>query len=154
MAAEKWRRRAIFATSVTLRSSVGAASLASTLGFANISRGGTISSGVPAGTLALTMGVTTGGTNFAGTANAGTIGLLDLSKNRLRLPHAGRAIGGDTIGFGTLTANHNGSAGDVVLGHSAGSGEIGLNVNGTFFILQWPTAGGTVVCVPYAAGVA
>jgi len=145
---EKWRKRGVFATSVTIKNKGASGGLRSLQGFLNNSNGGTITAaggGVAAGTLCLTLN---------GTSVAGTQALLDLTANRLRIPSAGRGIGGVTVGWGTASPTQNGSAGDIVTGFVAGSGQVGLNINGTFFILEWPTAGGAVVAVPYEVGVA
>jgi len=142
---EKWRKRGVFATSVTIKNKGSSAGVKSLQGFINNSNGGTFTTGVAAGTLAMTLN---------GTSVAGTQALLDLTAHRLRIPSAGRAVGGDTVGFGTNCGAGNGSAGDIVTGFTAGSGEIAVNINGTVFVLEWPTGGGAVVCVPYAAGVA
>lgn len=145
MAVEKWRRRAVFATSVGIKNAGGSGGNRSIQGFINNSNGGTITSGVAAGTLCLTLD---------GTSVAGTQALLDLTAHRLRIPSAGRAIGGVTIGWGTAAATQNGSAGDIVTGYDGASAYLGINIGGTLHVLQWAIAGSTVYANPYAVGVA
>lgn len=146
MASEKWRRRADFMRSMSLRGNTQSQVPAARMGFINSYNGGVVGgTGVTAGTLSLTVD---------GTSVAGTIGLLDLSTNRLRIPSAGRAIGGNTSGFGTA-ANAGGSVGDIVTGFTGASAMIGFNIGGTLFVLQFGTvANSTVVSYPYGAGVA
>src|SRR3990167_2938065 len=98
---EKWRKRGVFATSVTIKNKGSSAGVKSLQGFINNSNGGTFTTGVAAGTLAMTLN---------GTSVAGTQALLDLTAHRLRIPSAGRAVGGDTVGFGTNCGAGNGSA--------------------------------------------
>ena len=135
MAVEKWRRRAVFATSVGIKNAGGSGGNRSIQGLINNSNGGTITSGVAAGTLALTLD---------GTSVAGTQALLDLTAHRLRIPSVGRSIGGDTIGFGTAAATLNGSAGDIATGFTGASAQLLLNIGGTAYVLQWQR-----LAVPY-----
>lgn len=145
MAVNKYRRRVAVDTSITIRGNKTGVTPSAMVGLINSYGGGTISNAVAAGTLALTIN---------GTAPAGTVGLLDLSANRLRIPSAGRSIGGNTIGFGTSSPTLNGSAGDIATGFTGASAQLLLNIGGTAYVLQWATAGSTVFAYPYAPGVA
>lgn len=146
---EKFRKRAVFVTSVSIKNKNGSGGFRSLQGFLNNSNGGTMTTGIAAGTMVMTLN---------GTSVAGTQALLDLTAHRLRIPSAGREIGGNTVGFGTNCGAGNGSAGDIVTGFVAGSAQLGININGTMYVLQWPTnpsgAAGSVSVNSFAAGVA
>jgi hypothetical protein len=129
MAVERWNRRAIFTTSVGIRQSGGSVVNANITGFIN-----------NAGTL----GLTQSGTSFAGTA-----ALLDLTRHRLRVPTYGTALGTATGAFGPLLG---GSEGQIRVGYTAASAQLGLVIGGTVFVLNFATAGGAVSAIASPAG--
>ena len=133
MAGNIWkeRRRGQFSKSVGIRDSSTSVN-PTVLGFIN--KGGTLAP-----------------TTSPGTQVAGTSFLLDMTRTRMRLPAQATAVGTATVRFGTA-AGLGGSVGDVLLGFTAASAQLGVVIAGTVYTIQWPTAGGTPVVTANAAG--
>ena len=129
MAAEKWRRRGTFASSISIKDNSGSAT-PTVLGLLN--NRGTI---VP----------TTDGT---GPSTSGTV-LFDLGLGRLRLPIQATAVGTASAGVGT---NNGGSAGAVKLGFSATQAMLAVSIGGTVYQMAWNQAGGSIHVTANPAG--
>lgn len=130
MAAEKWRRRGVFATSIGIKDAAGGVN-ASVLGIIN-----------SGGTLALSA-------NGTARDTAGTV-LLDLTTSRVRVPVQGTTVGTASAGLGP---NNGGSAGALKAGNSASQAMIGITIGGTVYQLAWATGGGSVHVTANPAGV-
>lgn len=128
---EKWRRRGQFSMSIGIRDSSTSAN-PTVLGFIN--KGGTLAP-----------------SSSPGTQVGGTECLLDLTRTRLRVPAQGTSVGTATVRFGTA-AGLGGSVGDILLGFTAASAQLGIVIAGTVFSIQWPIAGGTPLVVANPAG--
>ncbi len=128
MGLEKWQRRAVFATSIGIKQN-GSSATPNIQGLIN-----------NAGTL----GLSENGTSFAGTH-----ALLDLTRHRLRVPTQAVALGTASGGFGPLLG---GSEGQMRVGYTSASGQIGFIIGGTVFVLNFATAGGAVSAIASPAG--
>ena len=145
MAVEKWRRRAVFSKSVTIRGNTQSQVPGAILGLINSYDGGAVGgTGVTAGTLALSVD---------GTSVAGTIGLLDMSGHRFRAPSRGALVGTSSVDFSN-SAGCGGSEGQIRFGYDGASAQLGVIVGGTVFVLNWATAGGAVSAIASPAGAA
>lgn len=129
MAAEKWNRRGVFATSLGLKDAAGGV---------NPSVLGVINSGDR-------LGLTNNGT---ARDTAGTV-MLDLTQSRLRIPVQGTTVGTASAGLGV---NNGGSAGALKGGFSATQAMIGFTISGTTYQLAWATGGGSVHVTANPAG--
>ena len=128
MAAEKWKRRGIFGTSIGLVETGGGVA-PNVTGFINQD-----------GTVMMTNN---------GTVQGGTSPLLDLTYHRMRVPVQGTTIGTASTGLGSLVG---GSAGAIKVGRSASQGMLGITIEGTVYQLAWATGGGSVHVTANPAG--